>query len=386
MKRLALLGSTGSVGTQTLDVVERLGDRFTVVGLAAGSPTARFEEQLVRWKPSLGVLGKQDGEVIRSGVRVLGGAGGLERLVEVVDPDIVILATAGLVGLPACLAALRAGKVVAIANKETLVTAGALVTAAARDHGGTILPIDSEHCGIWQCLWGEKVSAVRVITLTTSGGAFRDTPLEELAVATPQQALRHPTWSMGPKITVDSATLMNKGLEIIEASWLFGVHPDQVDLTLHRQSIVHALVEFEDGSIKAQLSVPDMRLPILNALMYPERVGADLPRLDLHQIGALTFEPVDYARFPAVGLARQAARAGGTHPAVLNAANEIAVDHFLQGDLAYTDIVPLVAATMDRHVGSGLEIDAVLDADLWARSECARLIAASRATPSASYS
>jgi 1-deoxy-D-xylulose-5-phosphate reductoisomerase len=369
MKRVAVLGSTGSVGTQTLDVAARLGDEISVVALAAGTPSEAFDDQLRRWKPRLAALGRQQGDGVRHGVRVLGGTRGLERLVEEVEPDVVMLATAGLVGLPSCLAALRMGKLVAIANKETLVTAGSLVMQAAA-HGGTVLPVDSEHSGIWQCLWGEDPAAIRVITLTTSGGAFRDTPVEDLASATPEQALRHPTWSMGPKITVDSATLMNKGLEIIEAGWLFGVPTDRVEVTLHRQSIVHALVEFIDGSVKAHLSVPDMRLPILNALTYPERVGADLPRLDLCRVGALTFEPIDAARFPAIDLARRAAEAGGTYPAVLNAANEVAVGRFLRGDVAFTDIVPLVASTLDRHVSEGLDIDAVLDADAWARRVC----------------
>jgi 1-deoxy-D-xylulose-5-phosphate reductoisomerase len=245
----------------------------------------------------------------------------------------------------------------------------------ARGCGGTVLPVDSEHSGVWQCLQGEERSAVVGITITASGGAFRDTPLPELDSATPQAALRHPTWSMGPKITVDSATLMNKGLEIIEASWLFDVPTDHVQVVLHRQSIVHALVEFTDGSIKAQLSVPDMRLPIVNALMYPERIPLDLPRLDITQLGTLTFEPIDGERYPALALARRAAQAGGTYPAVLNAANEVAVDRFLAGAVRFTDIIPLVAETLDRHNETGTDADDVFAADHWARATCLDLSA-----------
>jgi len=371
VKRVAVLGSTGSIGRQTLDVLRRLGSTFEVVGLAAGHASAAFRAQLDEWEPTYIAVGEVSPAPELDGTRILSGPDALERLVDEAVPDIVVLGTPGLVGLKACLAALRAGKVVAIANKEPLVAAGALVTRTAREFGGTIVPVDSEHNGVWQCLRGEDPSTVVQIVLTSSGGALRDTPLEDLPYVTAEQALRHPTWSMGPKITVDSATLMNKGLEIIEASRLFGVPPSLVTVALHRQSIVHALVEFADGSMKAQLSVPDMRLPIVNALMYPERVCADLPRLRIQELGALTFEPVDESRYPSLPLALQAAEAGGAYPAVLNGANEIAVERFLAGGIRFTDLVPLVEETLHRHHDDATDsIEAIIAADAWARETC----------------
>jgi 1-deoxy-D-xylulose-5-phosphate reductoisomerase len=358
-----------------------------VVGLGAGHWSEALQTQTQRWQPDVVAVaetspsangaGAQHAPVAGAYVDFFSGDGSLERMVERLEPDLVVLASPGLVGLRACLAALRLGKTVAIANKETLVSAGALVTRTAAEHGGTILPIDSEHCGIWQCLRGEDTEAVSALVLTSSGGSFRDTPVEELATATPAQALKHPTWSMGPKITVDSATLMNKGLEIIEASWLFGLPSDRVEIVLHRQSIVHALVTFRDGTVKAQLAVPDMRLPIAAALSHPDRVDLELPELEIPQLGALTFEPVDDHRYPAVPLARSAARAGGTYPAVLNAANEIAVERFLAGEVRFTQIVPLVASTLDRYQESGDDVDDVFAADVWARQACREIAASS---------
>ena len=375
MKTVAVFGSTGCVGRQTLDVLDRLRDSFQVVGLAAGHWSPPFAAQVAAWRSPYAAVaenGTVDGG--KADTRLLVGPAALERLVEEAEPDIVVLGTPGLVGLAACLAALRAGKLAAIANKEPLVAAGELVTRTAREHGGTIVPVDSEHNGVWQCLRGEETAAVAEIVITSSGGAFRDTPIEDLPKATVEQALQHPTWSMGPKITVDSATLMNKGLEIIEASWLFGVPQSKVSVVLHRQSIVHALVEFIDGSIKAQLSVPDMRHPIMNALTYPERVHADLPRLQIHHLGTLTFEPIDEIRYPSIPIARGAAEAGGAYPVVLNAANEIAVERFLAGEIGFTDIVPLVAETLalhrDDHSGS---LEEILAADTWARETCRSL-------------
>jgi 1-deoxy-D-xylulose-5-phosphate reductoisomerase len=394
MKRVVLLGCTGSVGTQTLDVIHRLNERtddssahLSVVGLGAGHWSEALQMQAKRWEPDVVAVAEaapavdgangQRTPVAGIYVDLLCGEGSLEEMVERLEPDLVVLASPGLVGLRACLAALRHGKTVAIANKETLVSAGALVTRTAAEFGGTILPIDSEHCGIWQCLRGEDTDAVAALILTSSGGSFRDTPVEVLEAATPTQALKHPTWSMGPKITVDSATLMNKGLEIIEASWLFGLPSDRVEVVLHRQSIVHALVTFRDGTVKAQLAVPDMRLPIAAALSHPERVDLDLPGLEIHRLGALTFEPVDERRYPAVPLARSAATAGGLHPAVLNAANEIAVERFLAGEVRFTEIVPLVASTLDRYQESGDDVDDVFAADAWARQACREIAAGS---------
>jgi 1-deoxy-D-xylulose-5-phosphate reductoisomerase len=347
------------------------------VALAAGHWSDAFADQLACWQPPFAAIGG-DGPMGEADAptRVLCGPGALVRLVDEANPDILVLGTPGLVGLDACLAALREGKVVAVANKEPLVSAGELVMATARHHGGTVFPVDSEHSGVWQCLQGEDPRAVAGIVLTSSGGALRDTPVEEFAVATPSQVLRHPTWSMGPKITVDSATLMNKGLEVIEASRLFDVPCSRVSVVLHRQSSVHARVECADGSVKAQMSVPDMRLPILNALMYPARVDLDLPRLDIARLGALTFEPIDEERYPSIPLARAAAEMGGTYPAVLNAANEVAVERFLAGAARFTDIVRLVAETVARHNQTGVDADDVLAADAWARQTC-REIAAS---------
>jgi len=372
VKTVAVLGSTGSVGTQTLDVLQRLPESFQVVGLAAGHWSDAFAAQVSVWQPACVAIAHDGAHVeTDADVRLLGGPDALEQLVGETEPDIVVLGTPGLAGLAACLAALRAGKIAAIANKEPLVAAGELVTRTAREHGGSIVPVDSEHNGVWQCLRGEETATVAEIVITSSGGAFRDTPIADLQTATVEQALNHPTWSMGPKITVDSATLMNKGLEIIEASWLFGVPQSKVSVVLHRQSIVHALVEFTDGSIKAQLSVPDMRLPIMNALMYPERVCVDLPRLRIQHLGSLTFEPIDEIRYPSIPIARGAAEAGGAYPVVLNAANEVAVERFLDREVGFTDIVALVAETIALHRDQGASsIEEILAADAWARDTC----------------
>jgi 1-deoxy-D-xylulose-5-phosphate reductoisomerase len=369
-KRVVVLGSTGSVGTQTLDVLERLPGEFTLVGLAAGHWSDAFAMQVTEWRPPFVAAAESMPlpATFSDDLTAWSGPDAMVQLVEAAGADIVVVATPGLVALSAGLAALRQGKLVAIANKEILVTAGAFVMEAARSHGGTVVPVDSEHNAIWQCLRGEDPSAVVQVILTSSGGAVRDLPLDRLADVTPDQALQHPTWSMGPKITIDSATLMNKGLEIIEAALLFDVQPAIVSVVLHRQSIVHAMVEYADGSFKAQLAVPDMRIPILNALTYPERANAELPRLNVAQLGSLTFEPIDEVRYPAVPLARQAAAAGGTYPAVLNAANEVAVARFLAGDVPFTDIIPLVACTLDRHNESGVGFDEILAADAWARA------------------
>lgn len=368
MKRLVILGSTGSIGTQTLDLVGRLQGSFRVVGLAAGHRSRAFEEQIACWEPELAAVGGAE-EV--GADHLLAGDGALEGLVERLAPDIVVLGTPGLVGLPACLAALRQGCTLLLANKETLVAAGRLVCETAHDHGGAIVPLDSEHNAIWQCLRGEDRQTVARIILTSSGGALRDVPVKDLHAATPEQALRHPTWSMGPKITVDSATLMNKGLEIIEAGWLFNLPPAMVSVVLHRQSVVHALVEFQDHSVKAQMSVPDMRLPILYALTFPERPPIDLPSLDIVALGNLSFEPVDDERYPAVNVARQAAEAGRTYPTVLNAANEVAVDRFLAGEIRFTDVVPLVREAIERHdPEDDHALDVLLAVDRWARETC----------------
>jgi 1-deoxy-D-xylulose-5-phosphate reductoisomerase len=288
-----------------------------------------------------------------------------------------VVATSGVVSIRPTLAALGAGKRVALANKEVLVSAGHLVVAAARRAGAVLLPVDSEHNAIWQCLQGECPSRVASITLTASGGAFRDVPVEDLDRVTPWQALQHPTWRMGPKVTVDSATLMNKGLEIIEAHWLFGVPIDRVHVVIHRESIVHSLVTFVDGSVKAQLAVPDMRLPIQYALFYPERVESAVEPLDLVRLARLSFTAVDPRRYPALQLVREAGARGGTYPSVLNAANEAAVRLFLDGAIPFTHIVRLVAEVLDRHTPvENPTLDQVLDADAWARQTCLDLATA----------
>ena len=293
------------------------------------------------------------------------------------DVDLVVVATAGAAGLTPTLAALRSGRPVAIANKEVLVMAGHLVRQAMREGGGELRPIDSEHSAIWQCLWGEEDQGIRRIILTASGGAFRDFDHDALAAVTPEQALNHPTWTMGSKITVDSATLMNKGMETIEAMWLFDVPMEKVEVVLHRESIVHSLVEFCDGSVKAQLGVPDMRLPIQLALSYPERLTvAPAPALDLAAVGALHFGTPDLERFPCLGLAMEAGRLGGTHPAVMAAADEVAVERFLARDIGFLDIPVVVESVMARHTGvANPDLDDVVAADAWAR-EAARAVPA----------
>ncbi|HLB26978.1 MAG TPA: 1-deoxy-D-xylulose-5-phosphate reductoisomerase, partial [Dehalococcoidia bacterium] len=315
---LVVLGSTGSIGRQTLDVVRSLPGRFNVIGLAAGGNVTLLEEQAREFRPRFACC-EREGEYLRG--RVSAKWAEMEEMAAHPDADLVVVATTGTAGLAPTLAALRAGKTVALATKEVLVMAGQLLTAEARRHKAQLRPIDSEHSAIWQCLWGEQPGSVERIVLTASGGPFRDTPPEELDRVTAEQALRHPNWQMGQKITVDSATLLNKGLECIEARWLFDVPLERIEVVLHRESIVHSLVEFRDGSVKAQLGAPDMRLPIQCALTYPERLpGTTVPRLDLSRIGTLNFGTPDMKRYPCLSLALEAGRRGGTFPAVLCAA------------------------------------------------------------------
>lgn len=359
MKRIAVLGSTGSIGKQVLEVVRWHLDEFEVVGLVASKPSSLFASQVEEFRPALTCLTTTEGD---------------DRLVDLAcDPrvDLLVVATSGTVGFRPTLAALGAAKPVALANKETLIMAGHLVNEAAAMSGAELLPIDSEHSAIWQCLQGEEAYTERVqrLLLTASGGAFRDQPVESLSGVTPTQALQHPTWSMGKKITIDSATLMNKGLEVIEAHWLFGLDFDRIDVVIHHQSVIHSLVEFVDGSVKAQLGLPDMRLPIQYALAHPRRLHAPVERLDLAAIGQLTFASVDYAKYPCLALAYQAGRGGGTYPTVLNAANEIAVDRFLSGDLAFTQIASLIDAALQAHIPQPLpSLEQVNEADHWART------------------
>ena len=374
MKRLAILGSTGSIGQSTLAVVDAHPDRLQVVSLAAGDNADRMAEQIARYRPTVVAMATAAGlDLLRAQCPTLPThAEGEEGLVAVAthpDVDIVICASAGTAGLEAVLAAIDAGKTIALANKEVLVMAGALVTRAARRRGVPILPVDSEHNAIHQCLDGRQPSDVRKLILTASGGPFRTSTPDMLASVSPEQALRHPTWQMGRKITIDSATLMNKGLELIEARWLFDVTADQLDVVIHPQSVVHSMVEFVDGSILAQLGVTDMRLPIQYACSYPERWAAPLPPLDLARAGRLDFEAPDYARFPCLSLAFRALRSGPALAVALNAANEVAVDAFLGKKLAFTDIPRVIAATMDACVDEPLETLAdIRRVDRWAKA------------------
>ena len=383
VKRLAILGSTGSIGQSALRVVDAHPDRLQVVGLAAGENVGRFAEQVQRYRPVTAALATAAGldELRKSGAPLPAAlACGTEGLVAVAthpDVDIVICASAGSAGLEAVLAAVEHGKTAAVANKEVLVMAGDLVTRTAAAHGAAILPIDSEHNAIHQCLDGRQLADVRRLILTASGGPFRRHTVEQMASVSAEAALQHPTWQMGRKITIDSATLMNKGLEVIEARWLFGVEADRIDVVVHPQSVVHSMVEFVDGSILAQLGVTDMQLPIQYACSYPERWAAPVPPLDLARAGRLEFEEPDHDRFPCLGLAYRALRAGGSLPCVLNAANEVAVEAFLQGGLHFPGIAAVIAATMDAHTPAPVDsLSGVRAVDAWARRHAAGLLPA----------
>jgi 1-deoxy-D-xylulose-5-phosphate reductoisomerase len=358
--RVAVLGSTGSIGRQALDVLEQLDDRFEVVALAAGRNETIFNEQVARHKPRTTALASD-------------GPAALEDMASADEIDLVLIGTSGIVSLRPVVAALEAGKVVATANKETLVAGGHIVMPLARTLGASsgdplglsfLRPIDSEHSAIWQCLAGERRQDVARLVLTASGGPFREWPAERLETATPTDALAHPTWRMGPKITVDSATLMNKALEVIEARWLYDVGYDQVDVVVHPQSIVHSLVEFADGSLKAQLGLPDMRIPIQYALTYPQHLPSPAPRLAPGEIPTLSFEPVDEARFTALAVGRDAGRRGPRASAALIAADDVAVDRFLHGSLPFPGIAALCADAITRYgAGDAPDLDELLELD-----------------------
>jgi 1-deoxy-D-xylulose-5-phosphate reductoisomerase len=365
--RVALLGSTGSIGTQALDVIEALGDSFEVVALAAGRDASRLAEQAARLKPAvvhLADLRSRRSLEVPGGVAVEEGDDALQLMATRGDVDLVLVATAGIVSLRPVLAALEAGKIVATANKETLVAGGHLVMPLARRlaaEGGSPLdwlrPIDSEHSAIWQCLAGERPGDVERLILTASGGPFRAWTAEQLARVKPVDALAHPTWSMGAKITIDSATLINKGLEVIEARWLYDVDDGRIDVVVHPQSIVHSMVEFSDGSLKAQLGLPDMRIPIQYALTYPTRQPSPAPSLRAADLPALTFEAPDESRFPGLEMARRAGRRGARASAALIAADEVAVERFLDGSLDFPGIPALVGEAVERFANGGAEPD-----------------------------
>jgi 1-deoxy-D-xylulose-5-phosphate reductoisomerase len=375
MRTLAILGSTGSIGRSALAVVDAHPARLRIAALAAGDNAALLAGQAAQYQPSLVALASSDAvdRFRAAGTyagRVTCGAEGLIAVATHPDVDIVLCASAGTAGLEAVLAAIEAGKTIALANKEVLVMAGALVMASARRRGVDILPVDSEHNAIHQCLHGRRPEEIQRLILTASGGPFRDLSAAELERVGPEAALRHPTWQMGRKITIDSATLMNKGLEVIEAHWLFGTPADRIDVVVHPQSIVHSMVELNDGSIIAQLGLTDMRLPIQYACSYPERWDTVLPRLDLARAGRLDFSEPAHDRFPCLGLAYRALRAGRTYPVVLNAANEVAVASFLQGRLGFTAIASVIERTMNAHEPESVStVELIRRVDGWARSQ-----------------
>ncbi|HET7824869.1 MAG TPA: 1-deoxy-D-xylulose-5-phosphate reductoisomerase [Anaeromyxobacter sp.] len=378
MKKLAILGSTGSVGVQALDVVARFADRFEVVGLAAGKNAARLAEQARRFRPRLvsvadEAVARELRALVPAGTEVLSGDSGPVAVASHPDVDFVLAAISGGAGLRSTAAAVEAGKAIGLANKESLVLAGELIMSRAAAKRVPILPVDSEHSAIHQSLVGHNRAEVRRLILTASGGPLRLVPAAELASIGPERALKHPNWSMGDKITIDSATLMNKGLEVIEARWLFGVEPRRIDIVVHPESIVHSMVEYIDGSMVAQLGISDMRGPISYALGHPGRLPLDLAPLDLGRLGKLTFEPPDADRFPAFTLAYRALEMGGTAPAALSGADEAAVAAFLSRRCRFTDIAEVCASALDAHAPEPLRsVEQAVAASEWGRREVER--------------
>ncbi|GIP14584.1 1-deoxy-D-xylulose 5-phosphate reductoisomerase 2 [Paenibacillus montaniterrae] len=379
MKNISLLGSTGSIGTQTLDIVDQHPDKFQIIALSAGSNIELLKQQIDKYSPRLvSVATKEHAEqlsaYVSSSVQVMYGEQGLIEVAAVSEADIVVTAIMGSRGLPATLAAIDAGKQIGLANKETLVTAGHIVMERAKQRGVQILPIDSEHSAIFQCLNGETRKQIERITLTASGGSFRDYTREQLTNVSVEQALKHPNWSMGAKITIDSATMANKGLEVIEAHWLFDVSYEQIDVVIHPESIIHSYVEFVDRSVVAQLGMPDMRVPIQYALTYPDRIANKTERLSLAQIGQLNFRPMDTERYPMLRLAFECGKAGLSAPIVYNAANEVAVDRFLKKEISFLDIERVVETALSKHAGCEVDtIEAIVAVDQEARAIAAAI-------------
>ena len=369
MRRIIVLGSTGSIGRQTLDIVRAFSDDFEVVGLAAGNNTELLTEQIAEFQPRY-IWCNSPPTPLPSGTTVMP----MAEMATLPEVDQVMVALMGAVGLSPTLEALKAGKQVALSNKEPIVMAGETLKSAEAEHGGVILPVDSEPSAIWQCLQGEE-NHIRRLMITASGGPFRRTPLAELESVTPDQALRHPTWRMGDKITIDSATLMNKAFEVIESHWLFTVPWEDIAVVVHPQSTIHSMVEFDDGSVKAQLGPPSMRLPIQYALFYPRRfANPDIPRLDIGAPWSLDFEPLEHDRFPCFDLAVSAGKLGGTAPAVLSAADEVAVSAFLQGKIGFTGIYRLVEQVLAEHQPQpDPDLEAITDADRWASIRASEL-------------
>lgn len=380
MKAITLLGSTGSIGTQTLDIVTQHPDQFRVVGLAAKSNVELLAQQIRQFQPQIAaVCNSEQLPLLREAIAdltpqpiLLGGEEGVVEVARYGDAEAVVTGIVGCAGLLPTIAAIKAGKDIALANKETLIAGAPVVLPLIQQHGVKLIPADSEHSAIFQCLQGVPSSGLRRILLTASGGAFRDLPVERLAHVTIADALKHPNWSMGRKITIDSATLMNKGLEVIEAHFLFGAAYDQIEIVIHPQSIIHSLIELQDSSVLAQLGWADMRLPLLYALSYPERIATNWERLDLVKIGSLTFRAPDHQKYPCMQLAYAAGRAGGTMPAVLNAANEQAVALFLEEKIQFIDIPRSIESVCDRHHPHNLAnptLEDIVAADQWARQE-----------------
>ena len=384
MKRISIWGATGSIGRQTLDVVDRYKERFDVVTLTTHQNVDLILEQSKHFRPEsiviTGDVNRQawEGEFKKFGVEVLWGKEGLLDAAGCGGEELVVNALVGGVGLEATMHALEAGTSIALANKEVLVMAGELVTSEVKKRGVALLPIDSEHSAIFQCLRGEEVNPLRRILLTASGGPFLHRDKSELDCVTVEEALSHPNWSMGKKVTIDSATLMNKGLEVIEARWLFGIEPEKVEVVIHPQSIIHSMVEFIDGSIKAQMGMPDMRVPISYALTYPERWAGDYGWMDFSEVNELTFLSPDTEKFPALRLAYEALDRGGTAPAVLNGADEVAVDLFLSGRIGFSQIPEIIDEALQHHeVVSQPGIDEILMADCWVRDTVLKKIVSS---------
>lgn len=379
MKKISLLGSTGSIGTQTLDVVSNYPEAFQIEGLAAGSNTELLLKQAKEFKPKkVSVATKELADRIRedlpAGTQLYYGPEGLIEIAAGTEAEMVVTAVMGSMGLPSTLAAIEAGKTIGLANKETLITAGHLVTKRAEAKGVKLLPIDSEHSAIFQCLNGERRKDIDVITLTASGGSFRDLNRDQLKQVTVEDALKHPNWSMGAKITIDSATMVNKGLEVMEAHWLFGLPYDQIQVLLHPESIVHSFIQFKDTSIIAQLGNPDMRVPIQYALTYPERWPSSSPKLSLAEAGKLHFREMDFDRFPCLRLAYECGRMGGTAPTVFNAANEIAVARFLNREISFLQIENIIEEVLNRHDNKPEpSLEVIEESDRLARELASRL-------------
>lgn len=373
-KKIVILGSTGSIGSQALQVVDNNMEAFEVLGLAVMSSIDQLEEQIIKFKPKAVAVynelkAKELKNRISSETKVLSGMEGLIDLAVMTESDILLNSVVGSIGLQPTLAAIRSGKTIALANKETLVVAGSLIMQEAKKHGVKILPVDSEHSAIFQCLNGESIKEVSRLILTASGGPFREWNKEDLLHAKPKDALKHPNWDMGRKISIDSSTLMNKGLEVIEAKWLFDIDMDKIDVLVHPQSIIHSMVEFKDNSVLAQLGVPDMMLPIQYAFTYPERIEGNTPQLKLHEVGTLTFSQPDLDRFPCLALAYQGLKIGGTMPCIINGANEVLVEAFLQEKIGFYDIPFYIERAMNAHKAYDYSsLEDVLEADSWVRN------------------